>query len=186
MPQGISEFVKEERATAFEYLRVQSRGMPALRSVVALITVPKEFDANDPSRRRWFRQFMNTADTKSVIEFVHERGQRRPADWRKDPAELPQLHDLGATPTALSGRESTKDEIAPTPTQSRGRATHDSMPHRDNYYSLHIFAAQVRGDDVYLHLPPEEVLDAALATDLHCIRVCPSHASEPAAIAALA
>ena len=52
-------------------------------------------------------------------------------------------------------------------------------------YSLHVFAVQVRGEDVYLQLPPPEVLDAALATDLHCIRVCPSHASQPAAIAAL-
>ena len=51
---------------------------------------------------------------------------------------------------------------------------------------LHVFAVEVRGDDVYLQLPPEEVLDAALATDLHCIRVCPSRASEPAAAATLA
>src|SRR6185295_4658177 len=74
---------------------------------------------NDPSRRRWFRQFMNTEETESVIEFVHERGQRRPADWRKDPAELPQV-SLGGTPTALSGRVSTGDEIESTPMQSRG------------------------------------------------------------------
>ena len=45
MPQSISEFVKEERATVFEHLRVQSRAMPALRSVVALITFEKECDA---------------------------------------------------------------------------------------------------------------------------------------------
>lgn len=39
---------------------------------------------NDPQRRRLFRQFINTDETEPGIEFVSERGQRRPADWPKD------------------------------------------------------------------------------------------------------
>ncbi|MBI3863668.1 MAG: nitrite reductase small subunit NirD [Planctomycetia bacterium] len=46
---------------------------------------------NDPARRRWFKQFMNTDETESCIEFVHERGQRRPADWPRDGVDLHQL-----------------------------------------------------------------------------------------------
>jgi nitrite reductase (NADH) large subunit len=210
---------------------------------------------SDPSRRRWFRQFMNTADTESVIEFVHERGQRRPADWRKDPAELPQLTsfpvgesqgegletaDGPETPTRswvrvgsvsdfpLDGGSTIKygqSQIAVFHFASRGEwyATQNMCPHKQSFvlsrgilgdqngtpkvacplhkktfsledgscltgenYSLHVFAVDVRGDEVYLHLPSSEVLDAVLATDLHCIRVCPSHASQPAAAAALA
>jgi NAD(P)H-dependent nitrite reductase small subunit len=36
---------------------------------------------NDPEKRRLFQQFVNTDETESTIEFVHERGQSRPADW---------------------------------------------------------------------------------------------------------
>ena len=39
---------------------------------------------NDPERRKWFKQFTNSDETESSIEFVTERGQRRPADWLKD------------------------------------------------------------------------------------------------------
>ena len=45
----------------------------------------------DPARRKWFNQFMNTDETESSIEFVHERGQRRPADWPKDGVTLDQI-----------------------------------------------------------------------------------------------
>lgn len=46
---------------------------------------------NDPERRRWFKQFVNTDEAESCIEFVHERGQRRPADWPRDGVDLHQL-----------------------------------------------------------------------------------------------
>ena len=42
----------------------------------------------------------------------------------------------------------------------------------DGDYSLKVFAVKVEGDDVYLELPPQEQLDALLATELHCIRGC--------------
>ena len=44
---------------------------------------------NDPERRRWFKQFVNTDETEPCIELVDERGQKRPVDWAKDGAETP-------------------------------------------------------------------------------------------------
>jgi NAD(P)H-dependent nitrite reductase small subunit len=35
----------------------------------------------DPEKRRLFKQFVNTDETESTIEFVKERDQKRPADW---------------------------------------------------------------------------------------------------------
>jgi nitrite reductase (NADH) large subunit len=35
----------------------------------------------DPEKRRLFRQFVNTDEAEPTIEVVHERGQKRPADW---------------------------------------------------------------------------------------------------------
>jgi nitrite reductase (NADH) large subunit len=46
---------------------------------------------DDPEKRRLFRQFANTDETESSIEFVTERGQQRPADWPKDFVPLEQL-----------------------------------------------------------------------------------------------
>ncbi len=43
---------------------------------------------NDPEKRRLFRQFVNTDDTESCIEFVTEREQHRPADWPSDAVAL--------------------------------------------------------------------------------------------------
>lgn len=200
----------------------------------------------DPERRKWFKQFMNTDDTESVIEFVHERGQRRPADWRKDGGELPQILTAELSPVPQDGNQDEDDEsrtwvrvgsvsdfphdggstikygqsqIAVFRFSSRGEwyATQNMCPHKQSFvlsrgilgdqagtpkvacplhkktfslqdgtcltgenYSLHVFGVKVEGEDVYLHLPPAEVLDAALATDLHCIRVCSAHSHEPA------
>ena len=39
---------------------------------------------DDPEKRRLFQQFVNTDETEPSIEFVSERGQRRPADWPSD------------------------------------------------------------------------------------------------------
>lgn len=46
---------------------------------------------NDPAKRRFFNQFMNTAETEPDIEIVSERGQQRPADWASDIVPLSQL-----------------------------------------------------------------------------------------------
>ena len=46
---------------------------------------------NDPERRKLFRQFVNTDETEPGIEFVHERGQARPADWPRSAVPLDQI-----------------------------------------------------------------------------------------------
>lgn len=46
---------------------------------------------NDPEKRRWFKQFVNTEETEPGIEIVTERGQARPADWPKDFVPIEQL-----------------------------------------------------------------------------------------------
>ncbi len=46
---------------------------------------------NDPARRKLYRQFVNTDETDTGIEIIHERGQSRPADWPKDGVMLDQL-----------------------------------------------------------------------------------------------
>ena len=46
---------------------------------------------NDPARRRWFQQFVNTDETEVGIEIITERGQHRPADWPRDVVPLAEL-----------------------------------------------------------------------------------------------
>ena len=46
---------------------------------------------NDPDKRRFFQQFVNTVETEPDIEIVSERGQQRPADWADDTVPLSQL-----------------------------------------------------------------------------------------------
>ncbi len=59
----------------------------------------------DPEKRRLFRQFANTDETETAIEFVDERGQLRPADWPKDGVSLVQLKmpDLPRSNTNANG-----------------------------------------------------------------------------------
>jgi nitrite reductase (NADH) large subunit len=45
----------------------------------------------DSEKRRLFRQFANTDEAETGVEFVTERGQRRPADWPKDFVALDRL-----------------------------------------------------------------------------------------------
>jgi nitrite reductase (NADH) large subunit len=46
-------------------------------------------------------------------------------------------------------------------------------------YALRVFPVKVEGDDVYLHLPPVEELDALLATAKTCNGSCPTTESTP-------
>lgn len=48
----------------------------------------------DPNRRKWFRQFVNSPETEPTIELVSERGQLRPADWPSELVSLGQYHEL--------------------------------------------------------------------------------------------
>ena len=185
---------------------------------------------NDPEKRRWFKQFVNTDETESGIEIVTERGQARPADW---PKEFVPLEDVIG-----SGRRAAKDAAPLASWVSVGRvddfpieggaavkygkcqiavfhfasrnewyATQNMCPHKrafvlsrgiigdqggvpkvacplhkktfslatgeclsDAAYSIRVFPAKIEGGEVYLQLPPEEVLDGDLATDLHAVR----------------
>lgn len=45
----------------------------------------------DPEKRKFFRQFVNSPDAEPDIELVSERGQPRPADWSDDTIPLAQL-----------------------------------------------------------------------------------------------
>lgn len=49
---------------------------------------------NDPQRRKWFKQFVNTDETEPCIEFVDQRGQKRPADWPTEAVSLEQIKML--------------------------------------------------------------------------------------------
>jgi nitrite reductase (NADH) large subunit len=46
---------------------------------------------NDPEKRRFFQQFAITDTPEPSVEFVTERGQRRPADWPRDFVPLDHL-----------------------------------------------------------------------------------------------
>ena len=52
---------------------------------------------DDPEKRRFFPQFANTDETEPGIEFVSERGQKRPADW---PTDFVPLERLAGRPKA--------------------------------------------------------------------------------------
>ncbi len=70
---------------------------------------------NDPQRRKWFKQFVNSDDTEPGIEFVTQRDQQRPADWPKDTVPLsaitmPNGQTLGAI--ALSARDSSSARVS--------------------------------------------------------------------------
>ena len=58
---------------------------------------------DNPEKRARFRQFVNSDDTEPGIEFVDERGQRRPADWPKDGVSLVQLSNLEQTFSRCNG-----------------------------------------------------------------------------------
>lgn len=188
----------------------------------------------DPERRKWFRQFVNTDDTEPTIEIVSERGQQRPGDWPGEFVSLGQYHaleerreqieeqhvdDLQATRWVQVGTVGDfpidggntikygKVQIAVYNFSSRGEwyATQNMCPHRKAFvmsrgmigdvegtpkvacplhkktfsledgtslqgedYSIRTFPVRIEGDGVYLELPPTEVLDKLLATEIGC------------------
>ena len=44
---------------------------------------------------------------------------------------------------------------------------------------MRVFPVKVEGDDVYLHLPPAEELDAVLATEKTCNGSCHANENQP-------
>ncbi len=64
---------------------------------------------DDPEKRRFFRQFANTDEVTPGIEFVSERGQKRPADWPTDFVPLDSLKP----PQPLEGAERARTPLGP-------------------------------------------------------------------------
>jgi NAD(P)H-dependent nitrite reductase large subunit/NAD(P)H-dependent nitrite reductase small subunit len=188
----------------------------------------------DPEKRKWFRQFVNTDETEPTIEIVSERGQSRPGDWPGELVSLQQFHSLEkrreeVEVTHAADLETTKwvqvgtaddfpldggstikygkTQIAVFNFSSRGEwyATQNMCPHRKAFvlsrgmigdvqgapkvacplhkktfsledgqsmqgedYSIRTFPVKVENGGVYLELPPTEVLDKLLATEIGC------------------
>jgi nitrite reductase (NADH) large subunit len=222
---------------------------------------------NDPERRKLFTQFKNSDETEPGIDFIDERGQKRPADWPREGTDLVQLkgldgrvlsngngHANGSGHTNGNGHSNgnskksvhpkarpmspqwvkvgttadfPKDggatikygevQIAVFNFESRGEwyACQNMCPHKNAFvisrgivgsvgelpkvtcplhkkpfslqtgegisgedYSLKVFPVKIEGEEVHLQLPPQEQLNALLATDLHCIREGDAAASE--------
>lgn len=189
---------------------------------------------NDPEKRRWFRQFVNTDDTEPTIEIVSERDQCRPGHWPSELVSLQQFQSLEVR------REQIEDECADSMNEtrwipvgladdfprdggatikygrtqiavfhfaSRGKwyATQNMCPHRkafvlargivgdrqgipriacplhkktfsletgeslqDEPYRVRTFPVRVDQGQVLLELPPTDVLDRLLATEIGC------------------
>jgi nitrite reductase (NADH) large subunit len=208
---------------------------------------------NDPEKRRLFEQFVNTDETEPTIEFVTERGQKRPAAWTSSFVPVEELKIRGGDGDTLVAGSGAEGEVPPEPKEpepewvavgkvwdfprdggaavrhgktqiavfnfaSRGEwyATQNMCPHRREFvlsrglvgdaggkpkvacpvhkktfalengkclsgedYSVRVFPVKVEGNDVYLQLPPAEVLDAQLATEKTCNGSC-HHEAAPA------
>jgi nitrite reductase (NADH) large subunit len=69
---------------------------------------------NDPERRKFFQQFVNTEETETGIEIVSERGQSRPADWPKEGELLQITPPPQAAPSKNgNGRHQPREEAQP-------------------------------------------------------------------------
>ncbi|CAG8575818.1 8134_t:CDS:2, partial [Paraglomus occultum] len=58
----------------------------------------------DPKRRAEFRQFVNTSENQTLIEFVDERGQNRPADWPKEFPKTEETERMAAKNAPVNGK----------------------------------------------------------------------------------
>ena len=187
----------------------------------------------NPEKRKWFRQFMNTDESESCIEIVHERGQTRPADWPSEFVSLEQFRMMDGRSWAETESERPptshtwvsvgkvadfpqdggatikygRSQIAVFNLASRGQwyASQNMCPHKKAFvlsrgilgdaggepkvacplhkktfslntgeslqgeeYRIRTFPVRVEGEDVLLELPPVEVLDELLATEIGC------------------
>ncbi|HEX6960569.1 MAG TPA: nitrite reductase small subunit NirD, partial [Lacipirellula sp.] len=186
----------------------------------------------DPEKRKAFRQFVNTEDTESCIEIVHERGQARPADWPSEFVSLEQFRMLDGRTLGEHEQEQAEglrwvavgcvsdfprdggatvkygqSQLAVFNLASRRAwyAAQNMCPHRKAFvlsrgilgdaagepkvacplhkktfsldsgqslegeeYQIRTFPVRVVDEEVQLHLPPEEVLDRWLGTEIGC------------------
>ncbi|MCL4108157.1 UNVERIFIED_CONTAM: hypothetical protein GTU68_066080 [Idotea baltica] len=192
---------------------------------------------DDPEKRKWFRQFVNTDETEPTIEIVSERGQSRPGDWpvekRREEVEVNHSEELATKKWVQVGTADDfpidggstikygKTQIAVFNFASRGEwyATQNMCPHRkafvlsrgmvgdasgtpkvacplhkktfsledghslqDEDYSISTFPVKVENGKVFLELPPTEVLDKLLATEIGC-KLATSCATDAAEVA---
>lgn len=188
----------------------------------------------DPERRKWFRQFVNTDETERTVEIISQRGQTRPGDWpgelvslgqfqaleeRREDIETTHAAELNATKWVQVGTADDfpvdggsaikygRTQIAVFNFSSRGEwyATQNMCPHRkafilsrgmigdhrgspkvacplhkktfslktgeslqDEEFNIRTFPVKVENGSVYLDLPPIEILDKLLATEIGC------------------
>jgi len=184
----------------------------------------------DPEKRRLFSQFVNTEETESCIEVVHERGQARPASWPAEMISLEQFRQANAPAAVEEAPPETTSWVRVGKTSdfprdggaavkygavqlavfnftSRGQwyASQNMCPHRKAFvlsrgivgdasgtpkvacplhkktfslvtgeslqqeeYRIRTFPVRVEGDDVLVELPPTEVLNQQLATEIGC------------------
>ena len=75
----------------------------------------------DPEKRKLFRQFVNSEETESSIEFIDQRGQKRPADWPKDGVPLYQIKNVGGATSEelLTQHEKSQEETKKKPAGPR-------------------------------------------------------------------
>ncbi len=66
----------------------------------------------DPEKRKFFEQFVNTDETEPCIEFVGERGQTHPAPWPDGLVQLDAVQVEAVQPEAKADRVSPKDPSA--------------------------------------------------------------------------
>jgi nitrite reductase (NADH) large subunit len=202
----------------------------------------------DPEKRRKFRQFVGSDESEPCIEFVSERGQRRPADWPSEFVSLEQFRLLdGRTIGELEQGQSPlrwvpvgfaddfpvdggatvkygKSQIAVFNFAGRGQwyATQNMCPHKKAFvlsrgiigtfgdepkvacplhkktfsletgaslqgeeYRIQTFPVKVENGRVYVELPPPEMLDPVMGTEIGCklATMCNSHPNGSAACA---
>ena len=187
---------------------------------------------NNPEKRKFFRQFVNTDENQSSIKIVMERDQPRPAYWPSEAISLTQFRQMRISMSAEEklSRETPaawvkvgtvsdfphnggatvlygKVQIAVFNFTSRGEwyACQQMCPHKKAFvlsrgiigdahgipkvacplhkktysltsgeclsgedYSVRVFPVNVTGEDVFLSLPPTDMLDQLLATEIGC------------------
>lgn len=85
---------------------------------------------NDPERRKFFRQFVNSEETEVGIEIITERAQSRPADWPKN-GELLQIDPSDRSTFQVPG---SRDESRP----QNGKRALSSKPGTSNFDWVHV------------------------------------------------
>ncbi|KAF9337011.1 hypothetical protein BGZ91_009690 [Linnemannia elongata] len=85
--EGGIEYLK--KVVLEDYLGICNELEEQMAYLIATYQCEWKVVVEDQERRQQFRQFVNTDDTQEGIEFISERGQRRPADWPKEEIQLP-------------------------------------------------------------------------------------------------